>query len=68
MRLEQLEYLCEIAKRKSMNQAAAKLFVSQQTLSTAIKNAPTMAFFLPKLVKSLLISQKILLMTSTNSS
>lgn len=37
MRLEQLEYLCEIAKRKSMNQAAAKLFVSQQTLSTAIK-------------------------------
>lgn len=38
MRLEQLEYLCEIAKRKSMNQAAAKLFVSQQTLSTAIKN------------------------------
>lgn len=38
MRLEQLEYLCEIAKRKSMNLASNKLFVSQQTLSTAIKN------------------------------
>lgn len=38
MRLEQLEYLCEIAKRKSMNIASTKLFVSQQTLSTAIKN------------------------------
>ena len=38
MRLEQLEYLCEIAKRKSMNLASSKLFVSQQTLSTAIKN------------------------------
>ena len=38
MRLEQLEYLCEIAKRKSMNAASNKLFVSQQTLSTAIKN------------------------------
>lgn len=38
MRLEQLEYLCEIAKRKSMNLASTKLFVSQQTLSTAIKN------------------------------
>ena len=38
MRIEQLEYLCEIAKRKSMNMASSKLFVSQQTLSTAIKN------------------------------
>ena len=38
MRLEQLEYLCEIAKRKSMNLASSKLYVSQQTLSTAIKN------------------------------
>ena len=38
MRLEQLEYLCEIAKRKSMNLASNKLYVSQQTLSTAIKN------------------------------
>ncbi|MBO5139223.1 MAG: LysR family transcriptional regulator, partial [Peptococcaceae bacterium] len=38
MRLEQLEYLCEISKRKSMNLASSKLFVSQQTLSTAIKN------------------------------
>jgi DNA-binding transcriptional LysR family regulator len=38
MRLEHLYYLCEIAKRKSMNLAASKLFVSQQTLSTAIKN------------------------------
>lgn len=38
MRLEQLEYLCEIAKRKSMNLASTKLFVSQQTLSTAMKN------------------------------
>ena len=32
MRLEQLEYLCEIAKRKSMNLASNKLYVSQQTL------------------------------------
>ncbi|MBO4947958.1 MAG: LysR family transcriptional regulator [Peptococcaceae bacterium] len=38
MRIEQLEYLCEIAKRKSMNLASSKLYVSQQTLSTAIKN------------------------------
>lgn len=38
VRIEQLEYLCEIAKRKSMNAASSKLFVSQQTLSTAIKN------------------------------
>lgn len=38
MRLEQLEYLCEVSKRKSMNLASSKLFVSQQTLSTAIKN------------------------------
>lgn len=38
MRSEQLEYLCEIAKRKSMNLASSKLYVSQQTLSTAIKN------------------------------
>jgi len=38
MRLEQLEYLCEVAKRKSMNLASSKLYVSQQTLSTAIKN------------------------------
>lgn len=38
MRIEQLEYLCEVAKRKSMNAASSKLFVSQQTLSTAIKN------------------------------
>ena len=38
MRIEQLEYLCEIAKRKSMNLASTKLYVSQQTLSTAIKN------------------------------
>lgn len=38
MRIEQLEYLCEVVKRKSMNAASTKLFVSQQTLSTAIKN------------------------------
>lgn len=38
MRVEQLEYLCEIAKCKSMNLASNKLYVSQQTLSTAIRN------------------------------
>ena len=37
MRIEQLEYLCEIAKRRSMNVAAEKLHIAQQTLSTSIK-------------------------------
>ena len=37
MRIEQLEYLCEVAKRRSMNVAAEKLHIAQQTLSTSIK-------------------------------
>ena len=37
MRIEQLEYLCEVAKRRSMNLAADKLHIAQQTLSTSIK-------------------------------
>lgn len=37
MRTEHLEYLLEIAKRRSMNAASEKLHVAQQTLSTAVK-------------------------------
>lgn len=38
MRIEQLEYLREVVKRRSMNKASEKLHVAQQTLSTAIKS------------------------------
>lgn len=38
MRLEQLEYLIKISETGSLSQAGTKLFVSQQALSSAIKN------------------------------
>ena len=38
IRLESLLYLQEIAKYKSINKAADKLFLSKSALSTAIKN------------------------------
>ena len=38
MRLEQAMYCMEVARCKSMSQAAKKLFISQSTLSTAIQN------------------------------
>lgn len=38
VRLESLLYLQEIAKYKSINKAADKLFLSKSALSTAIKN------------------------------
>lgn len=37
MRIEQLQYLCEVAKRRSINLAADKLHIAQQTLSSSIK-------------------------------
>ena len=37
MTLQQLEYVVCIANQKSMNQAAAKLFISQPSLSSSIK-------------------------------
>ena len=38
MTLTQLEYVVKIADTKSMNKAAAELFVSQPALSGAIKD------------------------------
>ena len=38
MRLEQLEYLIEVAKCKSFSKASKKLFISQPSLSTAVSN------------------------------
>ena len=37
MRMDQLEYLIEISKNRSLNAAAKKLHISQQALSTSIK-------------------------------
>ena len=37
MRTEQLQYLIEISKHKSMNIASQKLHISPQALSTAMK-------------------------------
>lgn len=37
MRMEQLKYLCEINKYRSMNIASEKLHIAQQTLSSSIK-------------------------------
>ena len=37
MRIEQLKYVVEIAKTKSINQAAANLYLSQPNLSKAVK-------------------------------
>ncbi|MGM9525085.1 MAG: LysR family transcriptional regulator [Peptococcaceae bacterium] len=41
MRIEQLEYVVEIAKQKSFSMAANNLHVSQQSLSQSIKNLET---------------------------
>ena len=41
MRLEQLQYVVEIAKCRSMSKAAKQLFLSQPALSTAISNLET---------------------------
>lgn len=38
MRFEQLEYLIELSRRKSLNAAAEKLHISQQALSLAVRN------------------------------
>lgn len=38
MRLEQFQYIVEIARYKSMSKAAKKLFITQPSLSTAIQN------------------------------
>ena len=38
MTLQQLRYVVEVAKQKSMNKAAAELFISQPSLSNAIKD------------------------------
>lgn len=38
MRLEQFQYVVEIARYKSMSKAAKKLFITQPSLSTAIQN------------------------------
>ena len=38
MTLQQLRYVVEVAKHKSMNKAAAELFISQPSLSNAIKD------------------------------
>ena len=37
MRLEQLSYFVEIVRRRSINKAAETLFISQSTLSDALK-------------------------------
>ena len=41
MRLEQLEYLLEVAKCNSFSKASKKLFISQPSLSTAVSNLET---------------------------
>lgn len=38
MRIEHLYYFVKAAERQSLTVAASELFVSQQALSTAIKN------------------------------
>lgn len=41
MRLEQLEYFIKVADKQSLSYAAEELFISQQALSTSIKNLET---------------------------
>ena len=41
MRIEHLYYFVKVAERRSLTVAASELFVSQQALSTAIKNLET---------------------------
>ena len=41
MRLEQLEYFIRVADKQSLSYAAEELFISQQALSTSIKNLET---------------------------
>ena len=38
MRLEQLDYFVKIADKQSLSHAGDELFISQQALSTSIKN------------------------------
>ena len=38
MRIETLQYFIEVAKSKSINAAAEKLYISQPALGIAIKN------------------------------
>ncbi|KHF37283.1 HTH-type transcriptional regulator GltC [Paenibacillus sp. P1XP2] len=41
MTLQQLKYVIEVANRGSMNEAAKRLFISQPSLSNAIKELET---------------------------